>query len=35
MSYRLSDEEQLLQKTVRDFAARDLAPLVDAGERSD
>jgi alkylation response protein AidB-like acyl-CoA dehydrogenase len=34
MSYRLSDEEQLLQKTVRDFAARDLAPLVDAAERS-
>jgi hypothetical protein len=34
MSYRLSDEEQLLQKTVRDFAARDLAPLVDTAERS-
>ncbi len=34
MSYRLSAEEELLQRTVRDFAERELAPLVAEAERS-
>jgi butyryl-CoA dehydrogenase len=34
MGYRLSAEEKQLQATVREFAARDLAPLVAAAERS-
>jgi len=34
MTYRLSDEERLLQRTVREFAERDLAPLVAEAERT-
>ena len=34
MTYRLSDEERLLQTTVREFVARDLVPLVPEAERS-
>jgi alkylation response protein AidB-like acyl-CoA dehydrogenase len=34
MSYRLSDEERLLQTTVRDFAQNELGPLVAEAERS-
>ena len=34
MTYTLSDEEALLQKTVRDFATRELGPLVADAERS-
>ncbi len=34
MSYRLSDEERLLQQTARDFAQNELAPLVADAERS-
>jgi len=34
MTYRLSDEERLLQATVRDFAERGLGPLVAAAERN-
>jgi alkylation response protein AidB-like acyl-CoA dehydrogenase len=34
MSYRLSDEERLVQKTARDFAQNELAPLVAEAERS-
>ncbi|HSQ66898.1 MAG TPA: acyl-CoA dehydrogenase family protein [Polyangiaceae bacterium] len=33
MSYRLSEEEALIQRTVRDFATRDLVPLVAEAER--
>lgn len=32
--YRLSEEETLIRKTVRDFAARELAPLVAEAERT-
>ena len=34
MNYRLSDEERLLQRTVREFAEKELAPLVAEAERS-
>ena len=34
MSYRLSDEERLLQKTAREFAQNELAPLVAEAERT-
>jgi alkylation response protein AidB-like acyl-CoA dehydrogenase len=34
MSYRLSEEERLLQTTVHDFATRDLTPLVEHAERT-
>ena len=34
MTYRLSEEERLLQTTAHDFATRDLAPLVDDAERT-
>lgn len=34
MSYRLSDDERAIHKTVRDFAERELAPLVPEAERS-
>jgi len=32
--YRLSEEETLIRKTVRDFATRELVPLVAEAERS-
>ncbi len=32
--YRLSEEESLIRKTVRDFATRELAPLVAEAERT-
>jgi alkylation response protein AidB-like acyl-CoA dehydrogenase len=34
MSYRLSDEEELLRRTVRELAEHELAPLVPAAEAS-
>jgi alkylation response protein AidB-like acyl-CoA dehydrogenase len=34
MTYRLSEEGQLLQRTVRSFAEQELAPLVPEAERS-
>ena len=34
MGYRLSDEEKQLQMTVREFAERELAPLVRTAERN-
>jgi alkylation response protein AidB-like acyl-CoA dehydrogenase len=34
MSYRLNDEEAAVQKCVRDFALRELAPLVSEAEAS-
>ncbi|MCK6554277.1 acyl-CoA dehydrogenase family protein [Candidatus Binatia bacterium] len=34
MSYRLSEEERLLQTTVREFANNELAPLVADAERT-
>lgn len=34
MGYRLSEEEKAIQSTMRDFAERELAPLVDEAERS-
>lgn len=34
MTYRMSDEEHAVQRTCRDFAERELAPLVDEAERS-
>jgi alkylation response protein AidB-like acyl-CoA dehydrogenase len=34
MTYRLSDEETLLQGTVRNFAEKELAPLVPEAERT-
>ncbi len=34
MTYRLSDEEAAVQSTVRDFAERELLPLVAAAEAS-
>jgi alkylation response protein AidB-like acyl-CoA dehydrogenase len=34
MSYRLSDEERLLQRTVREFAEKELVPLVAEAEGS-
>jgi alkylation response protein AidB-like acyl-CoA dehydrogenase len=34
VTYDLTEEEALIRKTVRDFAARELAPLVAEAERS-
>jgi len=34
VDYELSEESQLLQRTVRDFADREIAPMVTADERS-
>lgn len=34
MSYRLSEEEAAVQRTVRDFAERELGPLVAEAERT-